>query len=102
MPVSPNVVSVIRKSIISNGLKVVPKDVVRHSRKSSHHSRKSFNDLSLENPERDMMDMHYGRKHAPVQLYELKMTKQNTTNLMQDADLKSDNNSFNDVELYSM
>jgi len=73
MHTNPNVASVFRNSIISNGkqaagavtLKVVPKDV-RHSRKSSQNSRKSFNDLSLENPERDMMNMHYGKKHAPV------------------------------------
>lgn len=61
--------------------------------------RKSFNNLSLADKDREMMDMHFGGKREPIQLYKLEMTRTDAHKILKSSELKSDHSI--DRELYS-
>ena len=66
---------------------------------SSNFLKKSFNNLSIDNPERDLMEMHYGHKREPVHLYRLEVSKVHDRSLVNNSELKSGPSI--DHELYS-
>lgn len=61
------------------------------ARKSSENlaSKKSFNNLSIENPEKDLMDMHYGQARDPVQLYKLEISKASKRDRLRSNEMQS-------------
>ena len=67
----------------------------------SQSSTKSYNNLSIENPEKDLMDMHFYRKKIQKQLFKFEIAKEsvkttdsnqkkNFRHLTHVSDLKSD------------
>ena len=66
---------------------------------SGNFLKKSFNNLSIDNPERDLMEMHYGHKREPVHLYRLEVSKVRDRSLVTNSELKSGPSI--DQELYS-
>lgn len=66
---------------------------------SSNFLKKSFNNLSIDNPERDLMEMHYGHKREPIHLYRLEVSKVRDRSLVTNSELKSGPSI--DHELYS-
>ena len=66
---------------------------------SSNFLKKSFNNLSIDNPERDLMEMHYGHKREPIHLYRLEVSKVHDRSLVNNSELKSGPSI--DHELYS-
>ena len=73
------------------------------ARKSSENfSKKSYNNLSIDNPEKDLMDMHYGQTRDPIQLYKIELAKPSQRDRLRSNEmLHSDEQPSIDHELYS-
>ena len=56
--------------------------------------------MSLEDPAREMMDIHFGGKREPIQLYKLEMNRMDPRKILKSTELNISDHSI-DRELYS-
>ena len=57
--------------------------------------------MSLENPERDLMDMYYGQKREPIHLYKLEIEQLDPNSIRPHSDERVKSEHSIDQELYS-